>query len=724
MVAATVRPGRPRSIDINDLHVSLGHTNDANARETAKQLGIQITGTRGYCAGCGEAKAIRRSVPKEPQTKAGRPFGRVFIDLTGPYPPSTGGARYCMMVVDDYSNVGWTLFLADKSGSTLSGAFRAWYVDNKQLAMAHGGLGVARFDNGTEFTNAEFRHLLSELGVAVEFTPVHGAKRNGRAERKIALVVEGGKVAWLEFPRLFPDLEFPRKAMSWTTIWPEALAWMNDSLNMTAQAHTPDKLCPWEKLYKRRATTLPLPFMMPGYRHHNRKNKTESKGERCFYLNTGNNHSSTTHQGPPLLRVVDVTAPPGVPAVAAGAARAAATPAAGAARAAATPAAGAAIPGSSVFPAAAVGGTAGAQELAAGAAASAAAPAARSATPGSSVFPAAAAGGTAGAQVLTAGAAASAAAPEARSTTPGSVFPAAAVREAAEAQELTAGAAASAAAPVARSATPGSSVFPVAAVGEAAGAQELTAGAAASAAAPAARSATPGSSVFPVAAVGEAAGAQELTAGAAASAAAPAARSATPGSRVFPAAKVAGTVGAQGLTAGAAASAAAPAARSTTPGSVFPAAAVGEAAEAQELAAGAAGAAAAPVASAATPGNRVFPAAAAGETAGAQALAAGAAAWTAAPAARAATAGSRVLPAAAVWEPVGTQGIAAKASAAQEPEDECDEDSCWLGHGDEGGNSSDGSGDGGIGALSAGARHPGAHPTVSNGIYVVRDDGG
>ena len=58
--------------------------------------------------------------------------------------------------------------------------------------------------------------------------------------------------------------------------------------------HMPDKLCPWEKLYKRRATSLHLPFMMPGFRHRNRRNKTASKGERCFYLNTDNDHSSTT----------------------------------------------------------------------------------------------------------------------------------------------------------------------------------------------------------------------------------------------------------------------------------------------------------------------------------------------------------------------------------------------------------------------------------------------
>ena len=36
--------------------------------------------------------------------------------------------------------------------------------------------------------------------------------------------------------------------------------------------------------------------MMPGFHHRNRKNKTESKDERCFYLKTCNDLSSTTHK--------------------------------------------------------------------------------------------------------------------------------------------------------------------------------------------------------------------------------------------------------------------------------------------------------------------------------------------------------------------------------------------------------------------------------------------
>ena len=45
MAAAVLRPGATTSADINDLHVSLGHAHEGNLRETAKQMGIRVTGT-------------------------------------------------------------------------------------------------------------------------------------------------------------------------------------------------------------------------------------------------------------------------------------------------------------------------------------------------------------------------------------------------------------------------------------------------------------------------------------------------------------------------------------------------------------------------------------------------------------------------------------------------------------------------------------------------------
>ena len=71
MVAAMMRPGPPSSMNVNDLDISLGHTNDAITRETAKQMGMKVADIRGYCDGCGEAKAIRRAVPRKTRSSRG-----------------------------------------------------------------------------------------------------------------------------------------------------------------------------------------------------------------------------------------------------------------------------------------------------------------------------------------------------------------------------------------------------------------------------------------------------------------------------------------------------------------------------------------------------------------------------------------------------------------------------------------------------------------------------
>ena len=74
----------------------------------------------------------------------------------------------------------------------------------------------------------------------------------------------------------------------------EAFSWMNDCINISARVDDkPDMLCPWEKLYGRRPTSLVLPFMI---RHANRKTTMHSKGEKCFYLNTGHDHYSTAQK--------------------------------------------------------------------------------------------------------------------------------------------------------------------------------------------------------------------------------------------------------------------------------------------------------------------------------------------------------------------------------------------------------------------------------------------
>ena len=202
--------------------VSLGHAHEGNLRETAKQMGIRLTRTLVPCSECAAAKGFHRSVSRSTSRRATKPIELLYVDLSGAMPASTGRSLYCFFIVDCYSNLGWPIFLKDKSAGTATHAFRVFLATIKPLREKHGEPGALRTDNGTEFVNESFANLLVKYGIRREFTSVDGPMRNGRVERRIALVKEGARAAWLGFPRLIPDVRFPSRAMHYSAVWPEA----------------------------------------------------------------------------------------------------------------------------------------------------------------------------------------------------------------------------------------------------------------------------------------------------------------------------------------------------------------------------------------------------------------------------------------------------------------------------------------------------------------------
>ena len=292
MAAAVLRPDASTSIYINDLHASLGHAHEGNLGETAKQMGIRLIGTLVPCSECAAAKGIRRRVSRFTARRATRPLELLYGNLSGAMPASTGGSVYCFFIVDCYSNLGWPIFLKDKSADTVTHAFRVFLAAIKPLREKHGEPGALRTDNGTEFVNEPFANLLAKHGIRREFTSVDGTKGNGRVERRIALVKEGARAAWLVFWRLFPDVRLPSRAMHYSAVWPAAWTWMSKSINITSRVDGPDKRCPEGKLYGKRLRKQLLPFLMPGHRTQGSGPKWAGNADPYFYLNGGNDHAS------------------------------------------------------------------------------------------------------------------------------------------------------------------------------------------------------------------------------------------------------------------------------------------------------------------------------------------------------------------------------------------------------------------------------------------------
>ena len=74
------------------------------------------------------AKGYRKPIPNSAKLRATAKLGRVFVDLSGPKRTiSLSGARYVMLVKDDYSRHTWVYFLKHKSDQ--GNAFRKFLAD-------------------------------------------------------------------------------------------------------------------------------------------------------------------------------------------------------------------------------------------------------------------------------------------------------------------------------------------------------------------------------------------------------------------------------------------------------------------------------------------------------------------------------------------------------------------------------------------------------------------
>ena len=251
MAASMMRLDRQTMENISDLHLNLAHANERSVRATAERMGIKVTGKAEYCSGCAISKAIKRDVPKTlaAERKPERPLERIGIGLAGPKPTSVGNDQYCMVFVDHFTGMGWLAFLKDESAKSVDDAFKNWHVNITPLRLKRGGVVLVLSDNGAEYNNDMFRQLMMELDICQEFTPAHGVKRNGIAERRLALVAEGGRT-WEEFPRRFPGVTFPSVSMDFNAIWPESWMWWSEAYNKVSRVgDKPSMLSPYEKTY-------------------------------------------------------------------------------------------------------------------------------------------------------------------------------------------------------------------------------------------------------------------------------------------------------------------------------------------------------------------------------------------------------------------------------------------------------------------------------------------
>jgi hypothetical protein len=170
-------------------HQQLGHPNDQIVRKTAPSMCVFLSGTPQPCTSCALCKSQRKAIPKQAKTHATTRGYRLAIDLSSTSTVSFGGAKFWLLIQDEFTGHIWSLFLAHKSElpEIMLIFLRQFQKDNK--LTVHN----IRCDNSGE--NLRFKRLAEEdttLSIKFELTAPYTPEQNGKLERKYATLY--GKV--------------------------------------------------------------------------------------------------------------------------------------------------------------------------------------------------------------------------------------------------------------------------------------------------------------------------------------------------------------------------------------------------------------------------------------------------------------------------------------------------------------------------------------------------
>lgn len=170
-------------------HERLGHQNVGHVRSFLRQRDFDFVDEEFDCDGCAYGKLHRLSFEhrEEKSTKCGE---IVHADVCGPISEtSLSGARYFLLLKDDYSHFRTVYFLKQKS-EVLNNL--KTFINWSEKQSGH-SIEVFRSDNGTEFTNKEVKQLLNDNGIEHQRTVPYTPEQNGCAEREMRTIMEAAR---------------------------------------------------------------------------------------------------------------------------------------------------------------------------------------------------------------------------------------------------------------------------------------------------------------------------------------------------------------------------------------------------------------------------------------------------------------------------------------------------------------------------------------------------
>ena len=206
----TVGSAKPDSAFVRELlslfHNRLGHASYDSVRklfakhmgkDTEKLMGgrvIQLTPSSASvseaCEACHLGKSHRAALPKQSTTRSTAPLELVHMDICGPFRvKSVGGARYWLLIVDDYCRYVYLRTMKEKSEApAIFKAFKA-YAELHFKKKGH-VIKQVRVDGAGELNSNEFVAYLTAQGITHQLTSAYTSEQNGVVERKHRVIAE------------------------------------------------------------------------------------------------------------------------------------------------------------------------------------------------------------------------------------------------------------------------------------------------------------------------------------------------------------------------------------------------------------------------------------------------------------------------------------------------------------------------------------------------------
>lgn len=170
-------------------HSRLAHQNVNYVRQFLKRNHIDFIEENFLCEQCLKGKQHRLPF-EQSKSRASKPLELVHSDVCGPMEQeSLGGARYFLLLKDDYTSYRYVYFMKQKSEVKKN--------IEKFISLAERETGhkmkTLRSDNGLEFINKEVKEILESKGIRHQRSVVYTPQQNGRAERENRTLVEAAR---------------------------------------------------------------------------------------------------------------------------------------------------------------------------------------------------------------------------------------------------------------------------------------------------------------------------------------------------------------------------------------------------------------------------------------------------------------------------------------------------------------------------------------------------